>query len=130
MSELLGISSTELQAKYRYLEALFCWLVDDELTALEKFRALASDTEFIERRRVVTRHEIADKDGRAIVYSGTVLRRIGETRWSVQVDDLQRSVDLLSTDFRNLEISKGTTVRNFTVGFNFLGPLAKPVGNP
>lgn len=130
LSELLGISSTELQAKYRYLEALFCWLVDDELTALEKFRALASDTEFIERRRVVTRHEIADKDGRAIVYSGTVLRRIGETRWSVQVDDLQRSVDLLSTDFRNVEISKGTTVRNFTVGFNFLGPLAKPVGNP
>jgi hypothetical protein len=130
LAELASISSSELQAKYRYLDAVFCWLVDDERTAIDKFRALSSDTEFIESGRVVTRHEITDESGRPTSYSGTVMRRIGENRWSVHVDSMQRNVDLVATDFRQIEIAKGTIVRNFTVGFNFLGPLARPVGKP
>lgn len=128
LAELASVSSSELQAKYRYLDAVFCWLVDDERTAIEKFRALSSDTEFIESGRVVTRHEITDKTGIPISYSGTVTRRISENRWSVQIDSIQRHVDLVASDFRQIQIAKGTIVRNFTVGFNFLGPLARPVG--
>lgn len=130
LAELVSVSSSELQAKYRYLDAVFCWLVDDERTAIERFRALSSDTEFIESGRVITRHELTDESGRPISYSGTVMRRIGGNRWSVHIDNIQRSVDLVATDFHHTEIAKGTIVRNFTVGFNFLGPLARPVGKP
>lgn len=126
LSELMSVSSGELQAKFRYLDAVFCWLVDDERTAVDKFRQIAAETEFIESSRVITRHEITDEEKRPVVFTGTVLRSAGENRWSVRVDELQRNVDLVATDFRQLEISRGSIIRNFTVGFNYLGPLAKP----
>lgn len=126
LAELVSVSAGDLQAKFRYLDAVFCWLVDDERTAVEKFRQIAAETEFIESSRVITRHEIIDGNGNAAIYSGTVTRSAGASRWSVRVEALQRNVDLVSPDFRHLEISRGVVIRNFTIGFNYLGPLAKP----
>lgn len=126
LAEMMNFSSQDLQTKFRYLEAVMSWLVDDERSAIVQFRQLASETEFIERGRVLMRHEISDASGKATVFSGIVTRKTGDGRWAVSVPDLRREVDLIASDFKRVEISRGTTVRNFTVGFNFLGPLAKP----
>ncbi len=130
LAEMINVSSQDLQTKFRYLEAVMSWLVDDERAAIAQFRQLASETEFIESGRVLMRHEISDESGKPAVFSGTVTRKVGDGRWAVSVKDLRREVDLISSDFKNSEISRGTTVRSFTVGFNFLGPLAKPAAKP
>ena len=126
LTEMLSVSTGDIQAKYRYLEAVMGWLVDNERTAVEHFRTLGSETEFVEGGRVFTRHEIFDNSGRAKLFSGTALTPIGDGRWRVRVEELNRSVDLIAADFKSLEIARGTTVRNFSIAFNYLGPLARP----
>jgi len=126
LTEMLSVSTGDIQAKYRYLEAVMGWLVDDERTAIEHFRALASETEFVEGGRVFARHEISDSSGRAKLFSGTALTAIGGGRWRVRVEELNRSVDLIAADFKSLDIVRGTTIRNFSIAFNYLGPLARP----
>lgn len=126
LTDIVGGASDEIQAKYRYLDAVFTWLMDDERSANEKFRKLSTDTEYIESGRVISRHVIADNSGQALVFNGTAVRKTGERRWSVFVDELRKHVDLVETDFKNLEIKAGFNIRKFSIGFNFIGSLAKP----
>jgi len=121
--DLLSATSNEVQARYRYLEAVLNWLTTDELGARESFRALAQETEYVERGRVISRHVIADAAGQPILFDGIVERQIAETRWSVFVQTISRRVDLVESERDHSTMEVGRTLRGFTITFNYLGPI-------
>lgn len=121
--DLLSSAPNAVQARYRYLEAVLNWLTTDEAGARESFRALAYETEYVERGRVISRHVIADEADQPIVFDGVVERKISDKRWSVYVERLSRRVDLVESDRDQSSIEVGRTIRDFTIAFNYLGPI-------
>src|SRR5690606_2971671 len=97
LSDLITIAPNEVQSRYRYLYAVLSWLTGDEVGARESFRLLASETEYVERGRVISRHVIADESGQPLVFEGIIDRQFGDKRWSVFVDKLGKRVDLIES---------------------------------
>ena len=121
--DLSSASGDDFQPRFRYLRAVITWLIGSENQALSEFRRLARDTEYVERKRVLPRHVIADSNGTAIVYSGVVQRKVGEQRWSVRVRELGRNVDVISGRW-NQDIEIGQELKDFWIAFNYIGPIA------
>ena len=103
------------------------WLTSDEKLAVDMWRSLGKDTDLVDFRRVSNRHTITDALGLPNVYTGVVTRQIGDGKWSVRVQKLNREVDLVQGDFPTIELALGRTVANFAVSFNFVGPIADPI---
>jgi hypothetical protein len=122
--DLLTSAPNEVQARYRYLDAVLNWLTNDEVGARESFRTLAAETEYVERGRVISRHTITDEGGQPVLFDGLVERQIGDARWSVFVDKLSRRVDLLEGEREKSTITIGRRLRGFGISFNYLGPIA------
>jgi hypothetical protein len=121
----LGLSAgDELPPRYRYLEAVMMWLGDNEDGANRIWRQLDYDTKYVESDRVIIRHVLTDSAFQPRVFDGIVVRQIGQDRWSVQVDAIRRRVDLVSSSFRDIDVALGRTVRGFSIGFNYRGPIA------
>ena len=59
---------------------------------------------------------------------GDSLVRTATPRLSVRVDGLKQTVDLLSRDFPRDEIAYGRSIKRFAIAFNFIGPIADPIG--
>jgi hypothetical protein len=121
--DLLSSAPNEVQARYRYLDAVLNWLSTDETGARESFRALAAETEYVERGRVINRHTITDGSGQPILYDGVVERQLGNARWSVFIDNLSRRVDLVESEQEKANVAIGRTLRGFAISFNYLGPI-------
>lgn len=121
--DLLSSAPNEVQARYRYLDAVLNWLTADEVGAREAFRALASETEYVERGRVVSRHILADEAGQPMLFDGIVERQLADKRWSVFIDKLSRHVDFVESEQDRSQIEVGRIIRGFAVAFNYLGPI-------
>lgn len=128
-SEVLGVltdlsysTGEDLQPNIRYLVAVFRWLSGDEKTAIEQFRQLARDTEYIEGKRVLPRNVIAGATREPLIFSGIVQRQIGDKRWSIHVGELNRKVDLVEGGWAR-DVSIGKELK-FSIAFNYLGPIA------
>jgi hypothetical protein len=100
------------------------WLTADELRARESFRALAAETQYVERGRVISRHVIADENSKPILFDGIVDKQLGDKRWSIFIEKLSRRVDLVTGERQRANVAIGRTVRGFAVEFNYLGPIA------
>ena len=111
----------------RYLEAVLAWTTEDEHQGIQNFRDLGRDTEHDDPGRVVRRHVIAEEDGTPRPFRGRIERQRSEGHWVVRVEGLGRKVDLLSRDFPHEEIVYGRTIANFSVAFNYIGPIADPI---
>ena len=112
-----------------YLEAVLAWVIGDEKgAAIQIFRELGKATEYQDPGRVVRRHVITDISREPHSFSGRVERRRSEGHWVVRVDDLNRTVDLLSRDFPHEDIAYGRSLRGFAIAFNYIGPIADPIG--
>ena len=133
-SELLDIVRALNQAAggaaghvHRYLEAVLAWLTGDAQIAIGVFRDVAQDTDHEFPGRVIRRHVITEADGTPRRFEGRVEQDRGEGHWSIRVDGLDRRVDLLSRDFPNEGIAYGRAVGDFSIAFNFIGPIADPI---
>ena len=111
-----------------YLEAVLAWLTGDEDGAARKFRELARETEFEDRGRVVRRHLVTDHKREPRRFSGRVVQLRSAGHWDVLVDKVNMKVGLLSRDFPNEDIAYGRSLKEFAVAFNFIGPIADPIG--
>ena len=123
LHDLSHASGECLSPKYRYLTAVIGWLIGDERESIRQFRQIASDTEYVEAKRVLPRNIIVNPDGNIAEFSGFVERQIGERRWSVHVRELNRKVDLVEGKWTG-EVSIGKDLSRFAIAFNYLGPLA------
>ncbi|PKR56298.1 hypothetical protein [Thalassospira lohafexi] len=123
LTDLSTASGKDLSPKFRYLHAVLNWLTGDEAGAIQKFRQLAQDTEYVEGKRVLRRNVITDDEKQPIAYSGIVERQIGDNRWSVHVRELNRKIDLVEGRWIQ-NVSIGTEIKKFAIAFNYLGPIA------
>lgn len=121
----LGLVSADLlQPRFRYLEAVLTWIDGSEDTAIRIWRELDAETKYVEAGRVLSRHILTGEDQSPRLFSGIVERQIGNDRWSLFVETLNRRVDLLADSFKDEDLAVGRTVRGFAIAFNYRGPLA------
>lgn len=123
VADLLALGEDQLQPRYRYLECVLRWLTGSEGEAVAGWRRLASDTEYVERGRVLNRHTIFSEQGEPHRFSGIVDRQIGANRWSVLVPSLRRHVDLVQGNNGSRNIAIGQAVSGFSISFNYIGPI-------
>ncbi|RYE61278.1 MAG: hypothetical protein EOP20_00035 [Hyphomicrobiales bacterium] len=124
VSELKAADEDSFSPQFRYLDAVLSWLSNEEKAALQSWRTLARDTEYVEARRVANRHTITDASGSPVRFDGVVVKALGSGRWSVRVPELDREVDLIEGDFSDVDIAPGRTVPNFAISFSYRGPIA------
>jgi hypothetical protein len=124
IGEISLIEKDALSAQYRYIDAVLNWLSGNEEYSFRVWRALAKDTEYIEPKRVINRHSITDANGKPIIFSGVVVKSIGAARWAVKVNNLDHEIDLQEADFQNYQVHPGREIKNFSVSFNYRGPIA------
>lgn len=121
----LGLVGADLlQPRFRYLEAVLTWIDGSEDTAIRIWRELDAETKYVEAGRVLLRHILTDDKQTPRSFSGIVERQIGNDRWSLFVESLNRRVDLLADSFKDEDLAIGRTVRGFAIAFNYRGPLA------
>lgn len=120
--DLISILSDQAPAKCRYLEAVLNWIINDPAAARRSFNALARETEFVDKTRVVSRHVLTDAHGQPLLFEGIVERQIAEKRWAVFIPELSRHADLVESGDRRVNLI-GKTLRGISVAFNYLGPI-------
>ena len=125
--DLISAAPNELQARYRYLDAVLKWLTTDEAAAREAFRTLASETEYVERGRVLKWHIVADNAGKPTLFDGVIERQLADKHWSVFIQRLSRRVDFVEGERERSEVKVGATLRGLVVSFNYLGPIVDPL---
>ena len=121
-------SGTAARHSTRYFEAVLMWVTGAEQDAVRMFRGLGRDTQYEDSSRVVRRHLIGDPSGNPRTFSGRVERARSEGHWVIRVDELKQVVDLIGRDFPREEIGVGRSVRGFGIAFNYIGPIADPIG--
>lgn len=124
--ELQSIEGNNSSPQMRYLAAVFLWLCGEPRAAIFAWRELARDTEYIESRRIVLRHTISDSNGKPVIFSGHLVKPISPGRWSVKVEGLNHEVDLQESDFPGKDFALGKSIRQFSISFNYRGPIADP----
>ncbi len=123
VTDLLALGEAQMQPRYRYLECVLRWLTGSEGEAIAGWRRLASDTEYVERGRVLNRHTVYSDQGQPCLYSGIVDRQIGASRWSILVPSLRRHVDLVESRSEVGTIAAGQVLNSFSISFNYIGPI-------
>ena len=111
----------------RYLEAVLTWLTGDYIAARELFQQLYHETDNVYRGRIFLRHVVSNANGLPRSFGGRVEDKRGEGRWRLRVSELSQTVDLLERDFPHEDVQYGRTLSTFTIGFNFIGPIAVPI---
>ena len=111
----------------RYLEAVLNWCVGNIPISKDMFASLSHETENLDPRRVVRRHIVSDKSFQPLAFRGRVERRLSPNRASVRVENLNCLVNIHRRDFAAEYLERGREVRNFSIAFNFIGPIAEPL---
>jgi hypothetical protein len=134
LSELLGIVA-QLNALapdgprfiLRYLEATLAWMNNEKPRAFEIWRRLGRDTDLEDPSRIIQRLFVADASGKPVLFRGRLEHERQPGKWQLRVDSVTGYVDLQDTDFRGEDLAVGREIRDFTIGFNYLGPIATPL---
>jgi hypothetical protein len=110
------------------LTGLALFHLNDFDRAFRAFEELERESERVMgRRRIIKSYIASDHSGRATKYSGTVSWVAADgNKAAVLVDGIRRLVNFRPRDFGRPDITKGATLSNFHIAFNFVGPLADP----
>lgn len=98
--------------------------------AFQTFRELDRESERVMGRRRIVRSYVAS------TYAGVPQKFHGTVAWvapdgvkgSVHIEELRRQIDFRPRDFGKPDITSRSSLGEFHVAFNFLGPIADPVG--
>ncbi|SMC50951.1 hypothetical protein SAMN02746065_103117 [Desulfocicer vacuolatum DSM 3385] len=121
---LIATTGDNCDYAFKYLEAVFTWLLGDEGQAKQQWQTLSRETDNNDPRRIYKHHIFTKSDGYPQIFSGRVEREHAQGRWSVNVDELNRRIFMRQADFPEVELAYGRSVSNFTIGFNYIGPIA------
>jgi len=127
VTELKAQNGDVLDFRLRFLHAVLLWVRGDVRAAELEWRALGRETDLVVRGRAHRRLFLASEDGRPRSFRGRLTRQKPNGNWVVEVDSLRGSVDLLASDFRGTQFVAGHAPPEFTIAFNYLGPIADPL---
>jgi hypothetical protein len=111
-----------------YLRGLALFHVRQYDRAFEVFRDLERESDAVwGKRRIIRSYTASSESGRPLPYHGDVqwLSPDG-LRGEVYVTELMRSVKFIGKEFPKQDLRKGSSLGEFHIAFNFLGPIADP----
>ncbi len=133
LHELVGIQEATRESQrpvvLAFLKGLALFHLGDIVRSLEVFRNLQRDSELVRGRRRIIRSYLASAEtGEPRKFHGTVSRIFAEgTRGEVYVEELMQRITFIPRDFRT-DLRTNATLGEFHIAFNFLGPIADPIG--
>ena len=97
--------------------------------ALSTFAEVEQQSDEIRgRRRIVRAYLTSDEFGTPIRFRGTVNRVSDDLRrGEVYVDELRQRIRFIPSEFRSRNLTRGSTLGEFHIGFNYLGVIADPI---
>ncbi len=110
----------------RYLEAVLNWLLGNERAAVDIWRELSRESDFLDPHRVNRRHVLTDAQGIPMSFTGRIEAEADGGRYTLRVDQIDRRIQLLQRDFPNRELGYGRQVTGIAIAFNYIGPIADP----
>lgn len=126
VSALNESNGADSRIRERYLEAMLSWLLQDTKHAISLWRSLSNDTDYQDRGRIVRRHVVSDEKGSPRLFRGRV--EVSDTKHTIRVEGLERRIPLSIHDFPSDDIEHGRELRDFGIAFNYIGPIADPLG--
>jgi hypothetical protein len=112
-----------------FLKGLALFHLGDISRSLEVFRNLQRESELVRgRRRIIRSYLASTQVGEARKFHGTVSRIFADgARGEVYVDEVMQRVIFIPRDFRT-DLRTNESLGEFHIAFNFLGPIADPIG--
>jgi hypothetical protein len=97
--------------------------------AFQTFKELDRESERVMGRRRIVRSYVASvSGGQAQKYHGTVAWVAADgAKGSAHVEELRRQIDFRPRDFGRPDITPRTSLGEFHIAFNFVGPIADPI---
>jgi hypothetical protein len=130
INRLVEVLEANCDYSYRYLQAVFTWLIGSETEAKHMWSGLSRDSDNYDPRRIYKHHLMTDKEGMPIAFSGRIEQQQAEERWIINVEGLNRRITVRQNDFPNIEMNYGRMIKEFAIGFNYIGPVADPLKRP
>jgi hypothetical protein len=130
LDRLGGIEGSLGDPRVQYLRAVLLWRTQREHAARELWRSISQETDFSDPRRIVRHHVWTDSFGQPQLFHGRVIAdNVGQGRVRIQVEGIRQEIELLERDFPQLDLLRGSGVQGgFYIAFNFIGPVAEPLG--
>ena len=129
LSEDLRALGSHRDLALSLLQAIALFHLNDVYKALQLFREVEGESYRVPSRRRILRSFLASKpDGYPRVFHGNVQNvASGGSRSQVFVDELRQSINFSAADFGRPDISRGDSLGEFHIAFNFIGPIADPL---
>jgi hypothetical protein len=98
--------------------------------SIEIFRDVERDSDLVRgKRRIVRSYLASTASARPTKFHGTVAWiHDSLSKGEVYVEELRRKIQFIPKDFGRTDFARGDSLGDFHIAFNFLGPLADPVG--
>jgi hypothetical protein len=131
VTDLLSLSNLRSVCLLKYIQGISTFHLGQIATSINIFRELEREAESIHsRKRIVRSYLVSDEMGAPRQIHGTVAWVNDEhTRGEADIEELRCRIRFLPLDFlRGRELKKNDPLEKFHIAFNFIGPIADPVG--
>lgn len=130
VEELMAAGAAYNKPLLTYLRGLATFHLDRVQNALDIFKELERESDKTGRRRIIRSYLASTSDGQPRKYSGEVAWRVEDPfkAGGVEVTQLRLRIHFIPQDFNRPNIRRGESLDEFHIAFNFLGPIADPIG--
>jgi hypothetical protein len=130
VEELMAAGAAYNKPLLTYLRGLATFHLDRVQNALDIFKELERESDKTGRRRIIRSYLASTPDGQPRKYSGEVAWRVEDPFkvGGVEVTQLRLRIHFIPQDFNRPNIRRGESLDEFHIAFNFLGPIADPIG--
>lgn len=134
IQDLINLGEEYGSPSIKYLLGLAAFHMENIEDSFTIFRELEREADYFQGRRRITRSYLASQRDNAtstgipLLFTGSVSRIDSErNRGELYVEQLRRTVRFLPRDFNRPDIRKYESIQ-FHLAFNFIGPVADPIG--
>ena len=98
--------------------------------ALRIFRSIEQASTYVTgRRRVIRSYLASTSNGLPQKFNGTVdWVSDNGAKGEIYVEEIRHNISFIPRDFNRIDIQKHETLNGFHLAFNFIGPIADPIG--
>lgn len=126
LDHLMSLDEVYRTPMNTFLRAVATWSVGYYDDALEIWKHLQRESDSVTgRRRVAKSYVASNSDGSLAIFNGTIdWVSDDETRGKIFVEGIRQKVDFFPRDFGISEPRRNQAVNNFSIAFNYIGPVA------
>jgi hypothetical protein len=130
LTDLMNIDELSQNPSLLYLLGIVTFQLGGYGDALRIFRSIERASTYVTgRRRIIRSYLASTSNGLPTKYNGTVdwVSDSG-AKGEIYVEEFRHNISFIPRDFNRLDIQKYETLNGFHLAFNFIGPIADPIG--